>query len=65
MSVTAAAGFVAAGVGTGIKDSGDLDLAVVTTADGASVPAAGVFTANKMTAAPVLVSRGTSGPVPA
>ena len=27
------------------------------TADGQAVPAAGVFTANKMTAAPVLVSR--------
>ncbi len=56
MTVTAAQGFVAAGVAAGIKASGDLDLALVATADGAPVPAAAVFTANKMTAAPVLTS---------
>jgi glutamate N-acetyltransferase/amino-acid N-acetyltransferase len=57
MSVTAAAGFVAAGTHCGIKPSGEPDLALVATADGAAVPAAAVFTSNRMTAAPVLVSR--------
>ena len=56
MGVTAAKGFVASGVACGIKPSGDPDLALVATADGRPVPAAGVFTANKATAAPVLVS---------
>ena len=54
--VNAAAGFVAAGVACGIKPSGDPDLALVATADGEPVPAAAVFTSNKMTAAPVLTS---------
>lgn len=57
MSVTAARGFVASGVAAGIKVSGDLDVALVATDDGAPVPAAGVFTSNLMTAAPVVVSR--------
>jgi len=57
MSVTAAQGFVAAGVAAGVKQSGDLDVALVATDDGVAVPAAGVFTSNLMTAAPVLVSR--------
>ena len=56
MSVTAARGFVAAGIACGIKPSGDPDLALVATADGRAVPAAGVFTANLAKAAPVLVS---------
>ncbi len=56
MSVTAAKGFVAAGVAAGIKASGDLDLALVATDDGRPVAAAAVFTDNKMTAAPVLTS---------
>ena len=56
MSVTAAAGFVASGVACGVKPSGDRDLALVATADGRPVPAAAVFTSNKMTAAPVIVS---------
>jgi glutamate N-acetyltransferase/amino-acid N-acetyltransferase len=56
MSVTAANGFVAAGVAAGIKASGDLDLSLVATADGRPVTAAAVFTDNKMTAAPVLTS---------
>ena len=56
MSVTAAEGFVAAGVRAGVKAAGP-DLALVATDDGAAVPAAGVFTANLMTAAPVTVSR--------
>ncbi len=57
MSVTAPQGFVAAGVASGIKPSGDPDLSLVATADGRPVPAAAVFTANLMTAAPVQVSR--------
>ena len=57
MSVTGPKGFVAAGVAAGIKASGDPDLALVATADGRAVPAAAVFTDNKMTAAPVLTSR--------
>jgi glutamate N-acetyltransferase/amino-acid N-acetyltransferase len=57
MSVTAAPGFVAAGVAAGIKAAGALDLALVASADGRPVPAAGVFTRNLMTAAPVQVTR--------
>ena len=57
MSVTAVPGFVAAGVACGIKASGDADLALVATDDGAPVPAAGVFTQNLVVAAPVVVSR--------
>jgi glutamate N-acetyltransferase/amino-acid N-acetyltransferase len=57
VSVTAVPGFVAAGVAAGIKAGGRPDLALVATADGRAVTAAGVFTANKMTAAPVVVSR--------
>ena len=57
MSVTAAPGFVAAGIAAGIKASGNRDLALVATADGAPVAAAGVFTRNRMTAAPVLTTR--------
>jgi len=57
MGVTSPKGFVAAGVACGIKASGDPDLALVATADGTPVAAAGVFTSNKATAAPVLVSR--------
>ena len=56
MSVTAAAGFRAAGVAAGIKASGALDLAVVEA--GRPVPAAGVFTTNRAAAAPVRLSRG-------
>ena len=57
MSVTAAAGFVGAGVACGIKTSGDPDLSLVATADGRPVVAAAVFTQNKSTAAPVVVTR--------
>ena len=57
MSVTAAPGFVAAGGHCGIKPAGELDLALVATEDGRAVPTAAVFTANRMTAAPVIVSR--------
>jgi glutamate N-acetyltransferase/amino-acid N-acetyltransferase len=57
MSVTAAKGFVAAGVAAGIKESGAPDLSLVATADGRPVPSAGVFTRNLMTAAPVITTR--------
>ncbi|MGI8695763.1 MAG: bifunctional glutamate N-acetyltransferase/amino-acid acetyltransferase ArgJ [Mycobacteriales bacterium] len=56
MSVTAAAGFRAAGVAAGIKPGGALDLALVVN-DGPSDVAAGVFTANRVEAAPVLWSQ--------
>lgn len=57
MSVTAAAGFEAGGLASGIKASGAADLAMVATDDRRPVPAAGVFTSNLVAAAPVLVSR--------
>ncbi len=56
MSVTAPLGFRAAGVAAGIKASGDPDVAVVIN-DGPAAAAAGVFTANRVQAAPVLWSR--------
>jgi glutamate N-acetyltransferase/amino-acid N-acetyltransferase len=55
VSVTAAKGFTAAGVAAGIKDSGGLDLALVVN-EGPRRCAAGVFTANRVKAAPVLWS---------
>jgi glutamate N-acetyltransferase/amino-acid N-acetyltransferase len=61
VSVTAAEGFVAAGVHCGIKADGVLDLALVATDDGAPASAAAVFTSNLATAAPVLVSRAHLG----
>jgi glutamate N-acetyltransferase/amino-acid N-acetyltransferase len=57
MSITAPAGFVAAGTSCGTKRSGELDLALVATDDARAVPAAGVFTTNLAAAAPVVVSR--------
>ncbi len=57
MSVTAVAGFEAAGMACGIKASGAPDLALVATADRQAVTAAGVFTTNLVAAAPVQVSR--------
>ncbi|MGB9222782.1 bifunctional glutamate N-acetyltransferase/amino-acid acetyltransferase ArgJ [Mycobacterium sp.] len=51
--VTAPAGFRAAGVAAGIKASGKLDLALVFN-EGPDYSAAGVFTRNKVKAAPVL-----------
>jgi glutamate N-acetyltransferase/amino-acid N-acetyltransferase len=56
VSVTAAAGFRAAGIAAGLKTSGALDLALVVN-DGPSDAAAGVFTANRVKAAPVLWSQ--------
>lgn len=57
MSVTDVPGFVAAGIPSGIKPSGAADLALIVSADGEPVASAGVFTSNKMTAPPVLVSQ--------
>jgi glutamate N-acetyltransferase / amino-acid N-acetyltransferase len=54
--VTAAAGFRAAGIAAGIKASGGLDLALVFN-EGPDHAAAGVFTRNKVKAAPVLWTR--------
>jgi glutamate N-acetyltransferase/amino-acid N-acetyltransferase len=56
MSVTAPLGFRAAGVAAGLKAAGARDVAVVIN-DGPSRAAAGVFTANRVQAAPVLWSR--------
>ncbi len=52
MSVTAAKGFLAAGVPAGIKVSGRSDFALVVNS-GPDAHAAGVFTSNRFTAAPV------------
>ncbi|MFI6505580.1 bifunctional glutamate N-acetyltransferase/amino-acid acetyltransferase ArgJ [Nonomuraea typhae] len=56
MSVTAPLGFKAAGVAAGIKAGGHRDLALVVN-EGPSRAAAGVFTANRVKAAPVLWSQ--------
>jgi glutamate N-acetyltransferase/amino-acid N-acetyltransferase len=53
VSVTAPLGFRAAGLAAGIKESGSADLAVVLN-DGPSDAAAGVFTLNRVKAAPVI-----------
>ncbi|MFI6446796.1 bifunctional glutamate N-acetyltransferase/amino-acid acetyltransferase ArgJ [Kitasatospora sp. NPDC050543] len=55
MGVTAAEGFRAAGITAGLKASGAPDLALVVN-DGPLLAAAGVFTANRVKAAPVLWS---------
>ncbi|QNG18662.1 bifunctional glutamate N-acetyltransferase/amino-acid acetyltransferase ArgJ [Rhodococcus triatomae] len=54
--VTAPAGFRAAGITAGIKANGNADLALVLN-EGPELSAAGVFTANKVKAAPVLWSQ--------
>lgn len=56
MSVTAAGGFRAAGVSAGLKASGAPDVALVVN-DGPVSSAAGVFTRNRVQAAPVLWTR--------
>jgi len=56
VSVTSPAGFRASGVTAGIKASGRPDIALVVN-DGPLAVAAGVFTANRFAAAPVLWSR--------
>src|SRR2546426_7689710 len=60
MSVTAPAGFRAAGVAAGLKPSGARDVAVVIN-DGPALAAAGVFTANRVKAAPVLWTQQVVG----
>ncbi|MGW7419364.1 bifunctional glutamate N-acetyltransferase/amino-acid acetyltransferase ArgJ [Streptomyces sp. NPDC054813] len=55
MSVTAAKGFTAAGIAAGIKENGNPDLALVVN-NGPRCAAAGVFTSNRVKAAPVLWS---------
>jgi glutamate N-acetyltransferase / amino-acid N-acetyltransferase len=56
VSVTAAKGFTASGIAAGIKESGGPDLALVVN-NGPRRAAAGVFTANRVKAAPVLWSQ--------
>jgi glutamate N-acetyltransferase/amino-acid N-acetyltransferase len=56
VSVTAARGFTAAGLAAGIKQNGDRDLALVVNT-GPRHAAAGVFTSNRVQAAPVQWSR--------
>jgi glutamate N-acetyltransferase/amino-acid N-acetyltransferase len=55
VSVTAAKGFTAAGIAAGIKENGNPDLALVVN-HGPRLAAAGVFTSNRVKAAPVLWS---------
>ena len=57
MSVTAAPGFEAGGLASGIKSSGAPDLAIVATTDHRGVAATGVFTSNLVAAAPVQISQ--------
>lgn len=56
MTVTVPKGFRAAGVAAGLKTGGARDVALVVN-DGPDATAAGVFTANRVQAAPVLWSR--------
>ena len=56
MSVTAARGFRAAGIPAGLKSTGAPDVALVVN-DGPSRAAAGVFTSNRVKAAPILWSQ--------
>ncbi|MHB1288653.1 bifunctional glutamate N-acetyltransferase/amino-acid acetyltransferase ArgJ [Georgenia sp.] len=60
MSITAPVGFRAAGVTAGLKPSGRPDLALVVN-DGPDHVAAGVFTSNRVVAAPVVWSRTAVG----
>ena len=60
MGVTAPAGFLAAGVAAGLRPAGALDLALVVN-DGPRAAAAGVFTGNRVQAAPVRWSRQVLG----
>lgn len=57
MTVTRVPGFVANGISCGIKKDNQLDLAFIGTQDGSSALAAGVFTSNKLCAAPVTVTK--------
>src|SRR5258708_26572881 len=58
MSVTAAEGFVAAGLHAGIKKR-RFDMAMIATEDRRPVPCAAVFTQNKLAAPPVELDRAT------
>ncbi len=63
MSVTAPLGFRAAGVAAGLKSSGNSDIALVVN-DGPRTDAAGVFTRNRIKAAPIrwceeIIGRGS------
>src|SRR6478735_11517803 len=58
MSITAAEGFVAAGMHAGIKKR-RFDMAMIATEDGQPVPCAAVFTQNKFAAPPVEFDRAT------
>lgn len=58
MSVTAADGFVAAGLHAGIKRR-KFDMALIATDDGRPAPCAAVFTQNKFVAPPVELDRAT------
>lgn len=60
MSVTGPAGFVAAGVAAGLKSSGAPDVALIVN-QGPRHDAAGVFTRNRVVAAPVVWSRQALG----
>jgi glutamate N-acetyltransferase/amino-acid N-acetyltransferase len=57
VSITTPRGFVAAGLASGIKASGAMDLALLATDDGRPVPTAATFTSNLAAAPPVQVSR--------
>lgn len=57
MSVTFAQGFEASGLACGLKDAAVPDLALVLASDRVKVPAAAVFTQNRVSAAPVNLSR--------
>src|SRR5665647_1800557 len=56
MTVTHPRGFVAAGITAGLKASGKKDVALVVN-EGPTFVAAGVFTTNRVVAAPVVWSR--------
>ncbi|MEE8330295.1 MAG: bifunctional glutamate N-acetyltransferase/amino-acid acetyltransferase ArgJ [Acidimicrobiia bacterium] len=56
-AITFPEGFVAAGIHAGLKRSGKRDLSFIGSEGGRPVSAAGVFTSNKLAAAPVQVSR--------
>jgi glutamate N-acetyltransferase / amino-acid N-acetyltransferase len=60
MSVTTASGFLACGSAAGLKSSGGKDLALVVNI-GPNYAAAGVFTANRVKAAPVIWSQQVLG----
>lgn len=57
MTVTRVPGFIAHGVPAGIKKNNQLDLAYIGTQDSSPALAAGVFTSNKLCAAPVTLTK--------